>query len=102
MSVDIRYSNAARADLIEMWLHIATDSIAAADRQIDRIDRIEYAIARLTDLPEIGHAREDAGPGVRLLLQDSYLVLYRYREAEALVVIERIVHGRRDLTVLPV
>ena len=51
---------------------------------------------------EIGHAREDAGPGVRLLLQDSYLVLYRYREAEALVVIERIVHGRRDLTVLPV
>ncbi|NBB25871.1 type II toxin-antitoxin system RelE/ParE family toxin [Porphyrobacter sp. SLTP] len=99
MSVDTRYSNAARADLVDIWLHIAADSIAAADRQIDRI---ENAIARLTDFPEIGHAREDAGPGVRLLLQDSYLVLYRYREAEALVVIERIVHGRRDLTVLPV
>jgi len=99
MSVDTRYSNAARADLVDIWLHIAADSIAAADRQIDRI---ENAIARLTDFPEIGYAREDAGPGVRLLLQDSYLVLYRYREAEALVVIERIVHGRRDLTVLPV
>lgn len=99
MSVDTRYSNAARADLVDIWLHIAADSIAAADRQIDRI---ENAIARLTDFPEIGHAREDAGPGVRLLLQDSYLVLYRYREAEALVVIERIVHGRRDLSVLPV
>jgi toxin ParE1/3/4 len=99
MNVDTRYSNAARADLVDIWLHIAADSIAAADRQIDRI---ENAIARLTDFPEIGHAREDAGPGVRLLLQDSYLVLYRYREAEALVVIERIVHGRRDLTVLPV
>jgi toxin ParE1/3/4 len=99
MNVDTRYSNAARADLVDIWLHIAADSIAAADRQIDRI---ENAIARLTDFPEIGHAREDAGAGVRLLLQDSYLVLYRYREAEALVVIERIVHGRRDLTVLPV
>jgi toxin ParE1/3/4 len=99
MSVDTRYSNAARADLVDIWMHIAADSIAAADRQIDRI---ENAIARLTDFPEIGHAREDAGPGVRLLLQDSYLVLYRYRQTEALVVIERIVHGRRDLTVLPV
>ena len=72
MSVDTRYSNAARADLVDIWLHIAADSIAAADRQIDRI---EGAIARLTDFPEIGHAREDAGSGVRLLLQDSYLVL---------------------------
>ena len=99
MSVDTRYSNAARADLVDIWMHIAADSIAAADRQIDRI---EDAIARLTDFPSIGHAREDAGPGVRLLLQDSYLVLYRYHQAEALVVIERIVHGRRDLTALPV
>ena len=99
MSVDTRYSNAARADLVDIWLHIAADSIAAADRQIDRI---EDAIARLTDFPRIGHAREDAGPGVRLLLQDSYLVLYRYRHTEALVVIERIVHGRQDLTALPV
>ena len=99
MSINARYSNAARADLVEIWLHIAADSIAAADRQIDRI---ADAIARLTDFPEIGHAREDAGSDVRLLLQDSYLVLYRYCETEALVVIERIVHGRRDLTALPV
>ncbi|WP_066531451.1 type II toxin-antitoxin system RelE/ParE family toxin [Erythrobacter sp. CCH5-A1] len=94
MSRTTRYAHAARADLLDIWLHIASDDPSAADRQIDRI---ENAIARLIDFPEIGHAREDAGPGVRLLLQDSYLVIYRYRKAQALVVIERIVHGRRDV-----
>jgi toxin ParE1/3/4 len=92
------YSNAARADLVDIWLHIAAEDVAAADRQIDRL---EEAIARLRDFPGIGHVREDAGPGVKLLLQDSYLVIYRHSEAEALVVIERIVHGRRDLGALP-
>jgi toxin ParE1/3/4 len=94
MSRTTRYAHAARADLLDIWLHIAADDVGAADRQIDRIER---AITRLLDFPEIGHAREDAGPGVRLLLQDNYLVLYRYRETQGLVVIERIVHGRRDL-----
>jgi toxin ParE1/3/4 len=94
MSRITRYANAARADLIDIWLHIAADDPAAADRQIDRI---ESAITRLIDFPEIGHMRDDAGPDVRLLLQDSYLVLYRYRAAQALVVVERIVRGRRDL-----
>ncbi|WP_017664588.1 type II toxin-antitoxin system RelE/ParE family toxin [Porphyrobacter sp. AAP82] len=94
MSRTARHAHAARADLLDIWLHIALDDPLAADRQIDRI---ENAIGRLIDFPEIGHAREDAGPGVRLLLQDSYLVIYRYRKEQALVVIERIVHGRRDV-----
>jgi len=94
MTVRTRYSHAARSDLVDIWLHIAADDVTAADRQMDRL---EAAIALLRDFPGLGHAREDAGPGVKLLLQDSYLVIYRHREADALVVIERIVHGRRDL-----
>jgi plasmid stabilization system protein ParE len=94
MNRTTRYARAARADLLDIWLHISADDPEAADRQLDRI---EAAITRLNDFPEIGHIREDAGRDVRLLLQDNYLVLYRYRESEALVVIERIVHGRRDL-----
>ena len=90
----VGYSHAARADLVDIWVHIAKDDPAAADRQIDRI---EAAITNLRTFPRIGHVRDDAGPGVRLVLQDSYLVIYRYREGDALVIIERVVHGRRNL-----
>jgi toxin ParE1/3/4 len=88
------HSHAARADLLEIWVFIAQDDIAAADRQIDRI---EAAITHLEQFPEIGHSREDAAPGLRVLFQDSYVVLYRYREREQMVIIERVVHGRRNL-----
>jgi toxin ParE1/3/4 len=95
MTIRIRHAHAARDDLLAIWLHIAEDDLDAADRQIDRI---ESAITRLSDFPEIGHARADAGPGVRLLLRDSYLVIYRFHPAEPAVVIERIVHAKRDLS----
>lgn len=94
MTAQTRYSRAARDDLIAIWSYIAIDDPAAADRQIDRI---EAAIAQLREFPEIGHAREDAGAGVKLVLQDQYLVIYRHDPAKALVTIERVVHGRRNL-----
>jgi toxin ParE1/3/4 len=88
------YSHAAQADLVDIWVHIARDDPAAADRQIDRI---EAAITNLRSFPRMGHVRDDAGLSVRLLLQDSYLVIYRYHESDARVIIERVVHGRRNL-----
>jgi toxin ParE1/3/4 len=94
MTAQTRYARAARADLLAIWTHIAQDDPAAADRQIDRI---EVAITQLQDFPEIGHARDDAGAGVKLLLQDQYLVIYRHDRAKAMVTIERVVHGRRNL-----
>jgi toxin ParE1/3/4 len=41
----------ARADLRDIWLYVAQDSIDAADRFLDRIDR---TIRMLAENPEIG------------------------------------------------
>lgn len=86
------FTEAADADLDEVWLYVAQDSIAAADKLIDRL--VEAA-KPLRDFPEMGGARDDLSPGLRALRVGPYLVFYRHRKEG--VTIERILHGSRDL-----
>lgn len=95
MTTPIGYSNKARADLLDIWTYIGTHNPDAADRQIDRIAQ---SIARFQDFPEVGHARDDAGRDVKVIVKDSYLIIYRYNRAGGQITIERILHGRRDLS----
>jgi Plasmid stabilization system protein len=86
------FSRRAREDLIDIWLHIAADDPGAADRVLDRL---ELAAMNLIANPRMGPARDDIRPGLRYLVSDTYLILYRI--AENGVEIVRVVHGRRDL-----
>ena len=83
---------AAERDLDDIWLTIARDNPAAADRVIDDI---EVAERRLAEYPELGRARDELLPGVRSWVAGAYLLFYRV-ETSALVVI-RVLHGARDL-----
>jgi plasmid stabilization system protein ParE len=66
---------AAVEDLDEIWLHIARDSIDAAERVLDEL---EAACALLAERPHAGHIREDlADASVRFWSVRSYLVVYR-------------------------
>jgi toxin ParE1/3/4 len=82
----------AQDDLLEIWLRIAKENVAAADRLLDQI---ELKCRTLVDFPEIGPPREDIGRGVRVLTVGNYLVLYRAGRQRAEIV--RVVHGARDL-----
>lgn len=86
---------AAESDLIDIWIYVASDSPAAADRLLDRIAE---RIALLGDFPEAGTARPDIAEDLRMLTAGAYVVLYRI--AEARVEIVRVVHGARDATAL--
>jgi len=86
------FTKQAREDLIDIWLHIAEDDPAAADRVLDRLDE---SARHLVDHPEMGAARDDIRPGLRYLISGSYLLLYRITDAGVEIV--RAVHGRRDL-----
>ena len=92
MSLPVRRSNRADADLDEIWLHIAKDNVAAADRVIDRIEAAEN---RLAEFPQIGQARPEIRAGLRHWPVGGYLMFYRVAEEELTVV--RVVHGARDL-----
>ena len=91
--LSISRSGAAKQDIGDIWLGIAVHNRDAAERVVRRIDA---RIRALADFPELGPERPEIAPGMRMLVEGNYLILYRIEPAE--VVIVRIVHGARDLT----
>jgi toxin ParE1/3/4 len=88
----VRRANGADNDLDEIWTNIAIDSIAAADRLIDRLEAAED---RLGDFPELGRLRDDIAADLRSWPVGDYLILYRVDREGVLIV--RVLHGARDL-----
>lgn len=82
----------AEEDLVGIWINIAKESKAAADRVVDDLDRKTSVIGRH---PEIGRERPDIAAGLRYFPSGNYLILYRVLEDHVEIV--RYVHGRRDL-----
>jgi toxin ParE1/3/4 len=87
-----RYSYSAQAeeDSVEIWTDIAGDSLAAADRMLDRI---EGACERLAENPHIAAARPDIAEGLRYTVIGRYLALYRIVSGGVRII--RVVHGAR-------
>ena len=50
---------------------------------------------RMAEQPRANRLREEFGPGVRVAVHGSYIILYAERQGG--LVIERVVHGARDL-----
>jgi len=89
-----RLSSRARADLDDIWHHIVIEggSESAADSVVDLIaDRFRL----LSDWPRLGRARNDLRRGLRSFLVGDYVIFYRITRAG--VVIQRVLHGRRDI-----
>ena len=88
-------SDAALADVDEIWLFIARDSVREADLLLGRIDG---AYRRLLNFPGMGVERSDLAAGIRAVRLENYVIFYRL-EPDA-VSIERVLHARRDATAI--
>ncbi|WP_246174603.1 type II toxin-antitoxin system RelE/ParE family toxin [Bradyrhizobium paxllaeri] len=63
---EVRLSQLAGRDLLEIWFHIAAENgPEAADRWIDRI---EARCRQLAEFPESGPPRSDIADGARMLV----------------------------------
>ena len=82
----------AEADILEIWDYIADDSLAAADRWVDRLDE---QFRMLAAQPMMGSAREELAPGVRSFPFGRYVVFYMPLNDGIDVV--RVLHGARDI-----
>lgn len=91
----VRYTRRAREDLLGIWVDIAPQNAAAADRIYDRI---EECCGQLRNHPRLGPVRPEIGEGARVLIIERWLAFYRLVDDGAQVV--RIVDGARDLTKL--
>jgi toxin ParE1/3/4 len=100
--VELRWSPQARTDLLDIYLVIAADQPAAAERYFDRI---EAKVELLRSHPRIGVRRSDIRPAARMLVEAPYVILYETIPDSddgpvAAVEIVRVVDGRRDLASL--
>lgn len=88
----VRFTRRARADLLDIWSHVAERDPVEADSVLDRI---EAGCTILREHPRTGRTRPDIGEGARMLVIERWLALYRVVGPHVLVV--RIVDGVRDL-----
>ena len=83
----------AEQDVSDVWDYIAGDSIEAADRVLEALER---ALHKLAKNPGIGHSREElADRRHRFFPVHSYLIVYRF-ETKPLQVL-RVLHAARDV-----
>jgi toxin ParE1/3/4 len=64
----------AEADIADISVYIAYDSKAAAHRWAETIFG---QCERLADMPELGVARDEIRPGLRMMPTGNYVILYR-------------------------
>ena len=90
----VEYLPIAVADLDEIFIFIADNSLQAA---MELIDRIDSSVAGLESFPEMGLIAKPprlARKGYRVLIVDDYLVFYVL--LDDIVEIRRIVSGKRN------
>ena len=91
----VRVSRLATKDLDEIWLFIAQDNLAAADRFVDSLTD---SFPPLASFPRLGRSREDLGLGLRSFPVKNCLVVYRLRKD--MVEIVRVIRAGRDVNAL--
>ncbi len=92
MMARIIRSNESEADIYAIVRYIARDDPAAALRLVDTLDEVLATLARS---PEIGPARDDLAPCLRMFPVGKYLIFYR--ETEEGIELVRVLHGARNL-----
>ncbi len=88
----IERSSQAQRDLVDLWLYIANDNPAAADKFLDQIETI---CKLLSASPLLGRSREELGRSLRSFPVGDYLIFYRPKRMG--IVLVRVLSGYRDL-----
>lgn len=82
----------AAVDILDIWDHIAEDSLDQADRWVDKLDEQFRLIARQ---PLMGRARQELAADLRSLPFGRYVIFYAPVEDGIDVV--RVLHSARDV-----
>ena len=87
------FTERAQADLLEAWLYIAEDNLAAADRVLDSLEQ-EAKVLLLQ--PLMGRARPELGSAVRSWPTSRPYILFHEVDDMELTVL-RVLHHARDV-----
>ncbi len=88
-------SDSAKKDLLDIWLFIAADNIAAADIIQDEFHK---SFLMLCDNPFLGRSCQDLGKDLRCWPVKKYLVFYRPKTSSLEII--RVLHAARDIEII--
>lgn len=88
------WAPAARRDLVGIWKYLA--GVASEQVADSLLRKIADAVDRLIDHPYAGRPRNEIGSGLRSVLVQPHLIVYRV--ANATIEIVRILHERQDIS----
>jgi toxin ParE1/3/4 len=87
-----RRTPAAKADVAEIWKHIAVLNFDAAERWLAEIDD---KVALLSRFPGLGRRRDELAKNLRSYPVGNYLIFYL--KVKGGIEIIRVLHGARNL-----
>jgi len=90
---DVLYVQSAHTDLLEAWLFIAEDNLAAADRMLEALAQ---EATTLSLQPMMGRARPELDQEVRSWPTSTPYILF-YEINEATLTVLRVLHHARDV-----
>lgn len=94
--VQLVLTEQADADLAAILIYLAHEAgVATAERYAREFDAL---FDRLMDFPHLGAPRTELGPNLRIAIVSPYLAFYDYDAAAGMILILRILHGRRNIT----
>jgi len=98
----IKWSPEARENLIDIFLTIAEDNPAAAERVVREL---EQRVQLLEKNPRLGVRRPEIRYSARILMRGVYVIIYEITpngddEAVEEIEVVSIVHGHRDMSAL--
>lgn len=85
-------SEIAETDLIDIWVDVARDDQAAADRLIEQIHK-KFRLLAAT--PKMGRLRPELDESIRSFVVAQYVIFYRKRTKG--IDVARVLHGHRDI-----
>lgn len=88
----ISITSLAESDLLDIWLYIAQDNIAAADSFLDEIGN---KCTLLSESPHIGREREELACRLRSYPVGKHIIFYRPTEHGVEII--RVLSAARDI-----
>ena len=83
----------AKADLDRIWWYVAKET--SSDIAERFVSSITARFTTISQMPGIGRARPEFGPGIASFPADEYLIYYR-KTSKGAIRISRVIHGKRD------
>jgi len=98
MSYQLTITAPAEIDMTEIGLYIS-EELHSPEAALDLLDEIDRQIISLEEMPKRYALVSDerlAGQGIRFIPVKNYLVFYYVDEEPEVVVITRVLYGKRD------